>query len=135
MITKLAIAAFLLAHAGIHAGFVSKRPPATAGGPAWPFDLSGSWLLTRMGVEGDIPRILAMTLIAATIGGYALAALAATGVAPEVIWRPALLTGSIASIALLGVFFHPWLVLGVVIDAVLIWSALVAGWSPDRLTP
>jgi len=135
VLTKLAIAAFLLAHAGIHAAYVSPRPPATAGGPPWPFDLNGSWLLTRLGVEGDIPRILAMILIAATIGGYALAALAATGIAPDAIWRPALLTGSIASIALLGVFFHPWLVLGVAIDVVLLWSVLVGGWSPDRLTP
>jgi hypothetical protein len=135
VLTRLALAAFLLAHAGIHAAFVSPRPPATAGGPAWPFDLSGSWLLTRLGVEGEIPRILAMTLIAATIGGYALAALAAAGVAPDAIWGPAVLTGSIASIGLLGVFFHPWLVLGVLIDVVLVWSVSVAGWSPDHLTP
>jgi hypothetical protein len=134
VITKLAIAAFLLAHAGLHAGFVSPRPPASAGGPAWPFDVGGSWLLTRLGVDGEIPRILAITLIAATITGYALAALAAAGVAPDVIWGPALVTGSIASIALLGVFFHPWLVLGVAIDVVLLWSVLVAGWSPNRLT-
>jgi hypothetical protein len=135
VLTKLTIAAFLLAHAGIHTGFVSPRPSAAAGGPAWPFDLTGSWLLTRLGVDGEIPRLLAITLIAATIGGYALAALAAAGVAPNVVWGPALLTGSLASIALLGVFFHPWLVVGFAIDAVLLWSVLVAGWSPDRLTP
>jgi hypothetical protein len=29
----------------------------------------------------------------------------------------------------LGLFFHPWLLLGVVIDAALLWAVL-AGWRP-----
>ena len=135
MIARLAIAAFLLAHAGIHAAFLSPRPAATAGGPEWPFDVKRSWLLPRLGVDGEIPRLLAVTLTAATIGGYALAAFTAAGVAPAVVWVPALFAGSIASIALLVVFFHPWLVLGLAIDVALIWSVLIAGWSPDGVTP
>jgi hypothetical protein len=135
VIARLALAAFLLAHAGIHAAFLSPRPPATAGGPAWPFDVGTSWLLTRLGIDGEVPRLLAVGLISVTIGGYALAALAAAGVAPNVIWGPALLAGSLASIAMLVVFFHPWLVLGVAIDVALVWSVLIAGWSPDGLTP
>jgi hypothetical protein len=33
MLVRLAIAGFLLAHAAIHIGFISPRPPVTAGGP------------------------------------------------------------------------------------------------------
>ena len=41
MLARLLLAAFFLGHAVIHTGFVS-RPPATAGGPAWPFTLDRS---------------------------------------------------------------------------------------------
>ena len=37
---------------------------------------------------------------------------------------------SVASIALLVLFFSPTLILGLVIDAALLWVALVSGWSP-----
>ena len=33
------IAAALLAHAAIHASFIAPRPPVTAGGSIWPFEL------------------------------------------------------------------------------------------------
>jgi hypothetical protein len=41
----------------------------------------------------------------------------------------------VASGAVLILFFHPWLVLGLGIDVVLTWAAL-AGWSPTlSVTP
>jgi hypothetical protein len=132
MIVKLALAGVLLAHAAIHAGYVS-RPPATAGGPAWPFDLAGSWVLGAMGVSSDVARLVGLALVAATAGGFAVAAVAALGVVPETLWAPAAVTGSIASIALLVIFFHPWLVLGLAIDLVILWAVLVARWSPASL--
>jgi hypothetical protein len=39
VIVRLLLAAFLLAHGAIHAGFVSRRPPAKPGALPWPFDL------------------------------------------------------------------------------------------------
>lgn len=131
MILKLVVAAFLLAHAAIHASFVMPRPPATAGGPAWPFELGRSWILGPLGLGGDAARLLGVALIAVTIGGFALAALAAAGFGPAGLWAPAVVAGAVSSIALIGIFFHPWLVLGIAIDAVLIWAVLVAGWTPD----
>ena len=133
MILKLALAGFLLAHAGIHAGFLS-RPPATAGGPAWPFELCRSWLLGPLGLSADVTRMLGLALFAATAGGLALAALAAIGLLPEALWAPTATVGAVASIALLLVFFHPWLVLGVAIDLALLWAVLIASWSPASMT-
>jgi hypothetical protein len=124
----LAFAAFLLAHGAIHASFLAPRPPATASGPAWPFELSRSWLLTPLGVNGEALRLLGTALTAATIAAFALAAVAALGPL-AVLWVPAVVLGAAASAALLLVFFHPWLSLGIVIDAVLVWAVL-AGWSP-----
>jgi hypothetical protein len=132
--TKLIVAAFLLAHAGIHASFMAPRPPATASGPAWPFELSRSWILGPLGLGGDAARLLGIALVAVTIGGFALAALTAVGIAPVGLWVPAIVAGAVSSVALIGIFFHPWLVLGIAIDTVLIWAVVVADWTPDALT-
>jgi len=134
VLVRLLLAGFLLAHAAIHAGFVSKRPPAKPGAPPWPFDLGRSWLLARLGVPAGIVRILGLALVAATIGGFAFAALSTLGVLPAGTWGAAVVVGSIASLALLLVGFHPWLVVGLAIDLLLLWVALVAAWTPDLLT-
>lgn len=133
MITRLALAAFLLAHGAIHAGFVSPRPPATAGGPAWPFTLDRSWLLAPLGAVPDVARLLGLALVAATVGGFALGAIAALGFLPASLWPVGVSLGAVASLALLLVFFHPWLVIGVAIDVALLWFVLVADWAPEGL--
>ena len=130
MLIKLLPAGFTLAHAGIHASFISPRPPARDGAPAWPFDLERSWLLTPMGLGSRAARGLGTALLALTLAGFALAALALLGLLPIRLWVPATALGSIASLSLLVVFFHRWLVLGVIIDLGLLWAVLVHGWTP-----
>jgi len=130
MLARLAIAGLLLAHAAIHVAFISPSPPATADGPAWPFTTDDSWLLTRLGVEPETARTLALALVALTLAAFATAALVAVGIAPSWLWLPAAVTGATASLALLLAFFHPWLVLGVAIDVGLLAATLVAGWAP-----
>ena len=130
MVVRLAVAGFLLAHALIHVAFVAPTPPATADGPAWPFTTSDSWLFSRLGVDPNEARLVAMALVAVTIGAFAVAALSTLGVAPHALWAPAVAAGATASLALLVAFFHPWLVLGAGIDLALLWAALAAGWVP-----
>lgn len=130
MLARLAIAGLLLAHAGIHVFFLSPAPPATADGPAWPFTTDESWLFTRLGVDAGTARTLALALVALTLAAFATAALVAVGIAPASLWVPAAVTGATASLALLLVFFQPWLVLGVAIDVGLLAATLVAGWAP-----
>jgi hypothetical protein len=131
--TRLLIVASLMAHAAIHAAYITPRPPATAAGPEWPFDLGKSWILTPLGVEPGTARVLGLALVAATFGGFALAALATIGLLQTGLWTAGIAMGSGASLVLLGLFFHPWLVLGVAIDAVLLWAVLVETWAPERL--
>jgi len=133
MFPRLLLVAFLLCHAAIHASFLAPRPPATAGGPSWPFELGRSWILTPLGLQPDLTRVLGMALVAATIGGFALAAIAALGLLPSGLWPPAAAVGAIASVALLLLFFHPWLVLGIAIDLGLLWAVLVADWMPQGI--
>ena len=133
MLVRPLIAGLLLAHGAIHAGFVSKRPPQKPGAPSWPFDLGRSWLLARLGVPAGTVRVLGLALVAAIIGGYALAALATLGILPADAWGATVAVGSLASLALLLIGFHPWLAVGVAIDLLLLWVALVATWTPDLL--
>jgi hypothetical protein len=129
MLPRLLFAAFLLAHGAIHACFLSRRPPPSADGPEWPFELGRSWVLTPLGLRPESTRVVGTALVAATIAAFALAALSTTGVMATGLWAPALAAGAVASLALLVLFFQPWLALGVLIDLGLLWS-VVAGWGP-----
>lgn len=130
MTARLVIAGLLLAHGLIHVAFLAPRPPVTAGGPAWPFELGHSWLLGRLGVGSEATRLVGTALVAATLAGFALAALAAAGIGPGGLWSGALALGAVASLGLLTLYFHPWLALGVAIDLVVLWAALGARWAP-----
>jgi sterol desaturase/sphingolipid hydroxylase (fatty acid hydroxylase superfamily) len=134
MIPRLVIAGFLLGHALIHGGFISRRPPGAPGAPPWPFDLGHSWLLDRLGAGPGANRLVGSALVAATIGGFALGALATLGIVPAVLWPAGVAIGAVASLGVLVLFFHPWLLLGVAIDVLLLWAALGAGWNPDSLS-
>jgi hypothetical protein len=133
MLLDLALAAFLLAHGAIHLGFV-RAPPVTAGGPAWPFTLDHSWLLERLGPVGA-GRPLGLALVAMTMASFGLAAVATLGVLPPVLWTLSVALGALASLALLVIWAHPWLVVGIAIDAFLLWAALVARWTPASGLP
>lgn len=39
-----------------------------------------------------------------------------------------------ASVVTLALFFHPWIVLGLAIDAVLLYLLFAVGWSPFAAT-
>jgi hypothetical protein len=130
MVTHLLLAGLLLAHAAIHAGFLAPRPPATAGGPPWPFQLDQSWVLDRFGVDAGTRRVLALALVAVTLVGFGLAALTVVRLAPAALWIPAATIGSVGSIALLGVFFHPWLILGLAIDVAILIAVRALDWTP-----
>jgi hypothetical protein len=133
VVPRLLLAVFLVAHGLVHLLFFSPPPPATAGGPTWPFALDRSWVLTPLGVGADMTRILGIALVALTIAGFALAAIVALGLLPSSLWVPAVAIGAVASLAVLGLFYRPWLTLGVAIDVVLLWAVLVQSWAPASL--
>ena len=117
----------------IHVGFVSPRPAATATGPAWPFTLDSSWALTRLGVDDAAARMLGTALVAVTLGAFSLAAIASLGFLPTALWTVGAIVGALSSLALLGLFFQAWLVLGVAIDVAILWVVLIARWVPEWL--
>lgn len=129
---SLLLAAFLMAHAVIHAGFLSPRP-ATAVGPAWPFALDRSWLLKPLGVSAQVGKALGTALVAVLVVAYGAASLAVLGVLGDAAFSAGVVGGSAASLLLLGLFFHPWLILGAGLDVLLLVGVLVAGWRLEGL--
>jgi hypothetical protein len=129
MILNLVVAAFLVGHAAIHTGFVSPQPPAKPGAPAWPFDLGRSWLLERFGAEPGALRPLGAALVVVTVATFALAGVTVIGLLPPSLWAPLAAAGACASLALLIVYFHRWLIIGIAIDALVLWAVLIAGWT------
>jgi hypothetical protein len=134
MAPQLLLAAFLFLHGAIHLGYLSPRPPATVDGSAWPFSRERSWILTPLGVSAELCRIVGLALTAATLAAFTLAATSVLGLLPVGLWDAAIVLGAGSSIGLLVLFFHPWLVLGIVIDVALLGAVLIADWSPTSLT-
>ena len=130
---KLLLTAFFMAHAAIHFGFVSPAPAPAAGAPPWPFDLTRSWLLTPLGMDGSLTRTLGVGLLLVLSLGYAAATLVMMGILPERLFAASIIAGASASLLLLALFFHPWLVLGVVIDLALLYLVLGTSWAPQRV--
>lgn len=129
---SLLVALALVAHGLIHASFVSPAPPPKPGAPQWPFDLAHSWVLTPLGLGATVTHAVGVVLLVVILAGYVVAALSVIGLLPAGAFVPGIVVGSVASIAMLGLFFHPWLVLGLVIDAALLWAVLAGGWRPGE---
>lgn len=128
---KLLFAAFLAAHAMIHLSYLTPAPPRTAGGPEWPFEMGRSWVVTGAHLDPGLVRTVGTALVAGTIALLALAALSAAGWVVPAEWWPSLAVGgAVASLATLAIFFHPWILLGIAIDLVLLWVVARIGWHP-----
>lgn len=131
---KLLLAAFLAAHALIHTGYLTPAPPRTAGGPEWPFELGRSWLVPALGVDPGVARTVGTALAIATVALMVAAALSTLGwIVPADAWPTLTVAGATASAVTLALFFHPWILLGIAIDAILVWTVVAAGWTPARL--
>jgi len=128
---SLLLAGFLVAHAMIHISYLTPAPPRTAGGPEWPFDLTRSWLVTGFQMGPGVVRPLGIALVATTTTLLVAAGFATVGwLIPSGWWPGLVVSGAALSVLTLGVFFHPWLILGIAIDAALLWTVLMGGWQP-----
>lgn len=125
------LAVLLIGHGLVHLLFAVPAPAATEGGAEWPFDMARSWAVTGAGFDLNLIRVIGAVLIAVTVGAFALAALSTVGIiVPSGWWQPTVALGAIASAAMLVLFFEPQLVLGLGIDAVLLWVVMIRTWMP-----
>jgi hypothetical protein len=127
---------FLLAHGLIHVMFVAPAPASagTDGATPWPFDMARSWLVSGAHLDPGAVRALGTALVCAVVGAFILASLATVDIVVPAAWWPALVAVSAAASAvLLGLFFGPQLILGVAIDAVLVWVVVTSAWAPAAI--
>ena len=91
--------------------------------PEWPFVLTRSWLLTPLGLNANTIKAIGTGLWILTVVGYVLAGLGFLGVPVlQSVWQSLTVAASITSLVLLVLFWHLWLVLGIVIDvALIVW--------------
>jgi hypothetical protein len=128
------LAAILFGHGWVHLMFLFPKPGSPEGGkPAtdWPFDLRASWLATRTGSGHGAFVAMGRVLVVVTFVLSTLAALATVGImVPAAWWQGLVIASSVASLAMLVVWFAPMLLLGILIDIALVWLAIGGPWSP-----
>ena len=93
---------FLIAHGLVH---ILYRIPAPD--EKWPFDLSYSWLLTRLGLRTQVLKGLGTVLWMAALTGFVLGGLGALGVpVSKEFWRMDTAVSAVISFVLIGLFWH-----------------------------
>jgi hypothetical protein len=133
---RLLAALFLIAHGWIHYSLTTVPVPAPGAlrTPFWPSwwreNTDPQWLASRLGLQAGLVRSAGWILWVAVVAGFCFAGLGLLNILGlNAIWQGAGIFGAIASLLLLIFYWHPWLVVGAVIDlAVLvgIWQQLPA---------
>jgi hypothetical protein len=117
---------FLVLHGLLHLAIWLPQPKPD--GPAPPFHPDRSALLAAVSVPKAATSALSVTLAAAAAGAYVVAGLAiAVGNAWSV---PLAVAGAGIGLTLKLLFFHPWLVVGVLLDVAVLMAA-TTGWPVD----
>jgi hypothetical protein len=116
------ITAFLIAHGAIHLAIWLPPAPTDAEHPP-PFEPDHSALLTRTQLSQTTTHLVAVRLAGAAGSAYVVAGLA---VALGAGWAVALASVAAAlALVLKGLFFNPWLSVGVLLDAMVLSAALL----------
>lgn len=128
MITFLGI--FLILHGLVHTGLAAApipNDPASKPGAFFTAE-TRSWFLTRLGFSPKVIAITGISLVVFATFGLVLAGLGALGVAGLAAnWVSMAVSSAAVSLILLAIFWHPWLVVGALIDIAILALPLVEG--------
>ena len=132
MVLRVIMALALALHAGMHLSFFM---------PSWffevrgtmPFDLTHSDVLSSVGLDPGSWQVLGTILVTITIAGLLLGAASLLGFVPSRVGLPGLAIGAAASIVSVFLFFHTWLVVGVMVDLAILAGVAVARWLPKAI--
>lgn len=130
---KILIAIFLIAHGLVHAGLAAAPDPKDPDEKAGAFFTSAkrSWLLSKLGLSPNAIQWIGIGLVSLSTIGFVLAGLGVFGVAGlDTIWRTIAIISAATSLLLLILFWHRWLVIGVLIDLVILAEILWIKWLP-----
>jgi len=125
--TTALIVVFLIAHGLVHLAIWLPKPDEQK---PQPFVPSHSTVLSLADVGQRTAQTMSVVLAAVTAGAFVVAGI---GVALTAPWTTAAaVCASLTGLALKVLYYHPWLSIGIVLDA-LVLSAALAGW-PIALT-
>lgn len=122
---RLLLAGFLIGHGWIHpAIYAMPRDPDK---PA-PFNPNRSWALAGVYMADPTARSLSVGLSWLTGAIFVLSGVLL--LADSAAWMPTAVVGAVVGLALKGLYFNPWLIVGVLIDVGVFWAAS-ASWPPS----
>ncbi len=133
---KILFALFLIAHGLVHAILAATPIPNDPEPKPGTFftATSRSWLLPQLGLSASAIQWIGIVLVVLATLGFVLAGLGVLGVPGlSTIWRMMTVISSCLSLLLLILFWHPWLVVGVLIDIGLLIALLWAKWPPVEM--
>jgi hypothetical protein len=133
---KIIIALVLIAHGLVHAGLAAAPNPDVPDSKPGTFFTSPerSLLLPNLGLSAAAVRWIGIVLVALATLGFVFAGLGAFGVPGlSEIWRTLAVASAAVSLLLLIIFWHVWLIVGVLIDIVILVALLWVDWPPGDL--
>ena len=133
---KLIVAVFLILHGLVHAILAATPiPNDPASNPGAFFTATTrSWLLPRLGLNDTAVQWIGIILVVLTTMGFILAGLGVLSVPGlSMVWRTVAVVSACVSLLLLIVFWHPWLVVGVLIDIGILVALLWLDWPSVEL--
>jgi hypothetical protein len=128
--------AFLIAHGLVHISLTWVPVPAPGAArtpffPAWWREtIDPAWPAARLGLPPRGVRLLGSALWVLLLAGYVLAGvLLIFFPAQTALWQGLTCAASLLSLAFLALYWHPWLLVGVLIDVGLL-AAVWLRWPP-----
>lgn len=133
---KILFAIFLIAHGLVHAGLAAAPNPNDPDAKPGAFftSINLSWLLPQLGLNAAAVQWIGIILVALATLGFVLAGLGVFGVSGlTAVWRTVAVVSACVSLLLLALFWHPWLIVGVLIDIGIMTTLMWAKWTSEEL--
>lgn len=131
---KILFTVFLIAHGLVHAILAAAPIPNDPDSKPGAFFTASdrSWLLPQVGMNASTVQWIGIILVALSTLGFVLAGLGVFGVPGlTTVWRTVAVVSACISLLLLIAFWHPWLVVGVLIDIGILIALLWVKWPPE----
>ena len=132
MLARLIAALALVLHAAMHISFFMPQWFVEVRG-SLPFDLTHSDLLASAGVDPALWQAIGTVLVVVAIGGLVTGAGWLVGLVPTRYGQLALALGALASLVSIVVFFHSWLVVGMLVDGLILAGVGITRWLPSAI--
>ncbi|HET6443433.1 MAG TPA: hypothetical protein VFI27_02545 [candidate division Zixibacteria bacterium] len=124
---KIIVAVVFILHGLVH-GILAMVPSPGANEPVFATFFSSSWL----GLSDSAGKPLAFILATLATVGFVAAGLGLLDfLVPFDWWRTLAAVSAVISLLLLVIFWHPYVIVGVVIDVVILVVVLFTDWTPE----